>query len=72
MQGRGGGGPCHSQQEIAETVGVPQNTLVRWIESFIQISDADKWINFDPPLYNVWKQQVKTEGYHKTQRFVLW
>ena len=56
---------CHTQQEIADDVGVPQNTLS---ESFIEngkVANLDKTdqnaanheLDFDVPIYNIWKQQ---------------
>ena len=52
---------------MAETLNVPQQTLSRWIEDFThfgQLSDLGKiaaeFSDFQAPLYNVWKRQVKT------------
>lgn len=56
---------CHTQAEIAEEVEVTQPTIIDWINSYIEISDSDKSIflsDFAPPVYNIWKQQTKTNG----------
>jgi len=63
---------CWTQQEIADDVGMTRATLST-DESFAEIgniaklsktdqSAADHATDFDPPLYNVWKQQIKTAG----------
>jgi DNA-binding XRE family transcriptional regulator len=59
-----------TQQEIADAVGVPRQSLD---ETFAengnianlgksQQSAADHATDFDVPIYNVWKQQMKSEG----------
>jgi len=61
---------CHTQEEIAEAEEVDQKTISRMAEDFRQIGNlakmskaaADHATDFDPPLYNVWKQQTKTLG----------
>lgn len=56
---------CHTQEEIAEAVDVPQNTISGWEKEFIEKSAANNSIfpaDFEVPLYNVWKQQTKTAG----------
>ncbi|MHB8971029.1 MAG: DNA methyltransferase [Pirellulaceae bacterium] len=53
---------CHSQQEIAEEIAVDQKTVTNWIDGFRKTCGENKFLNFDPPLYNIWKQQVKSDG----------
>lgn len=60
---------CHTQEEIAEAVESPRDTIQGWIngneksKSFVenlQAEESTKWSGFTPPLYNVWKQQNKS------------
>ena len=56
---------CHTQEEIAAAVESPQRTISDWEGEFSEKLAADKSLNppdFDPPIYNVWKQQSKTAG----------
>jgi hypothetical protein len=61
---------CYTQQEIAERENYDQANVSRLIEEFMQIGNlaethkaaAAHAIDFDIPLYNVWKQQEKTPG----------
>lgn len=61
---------CHTQQEIAEKIECPQQTVADQIRGFtdsvLQNQSgkvaADHASEFNPPLYNIWKQQVKTPG----------
>lgn len=61
---------CHTQHEIATETGIDQGDLSKLISSFMEIgklaknhkSDAEHATDFDPPIYNIWKQQTKTEG----------
>jgi len=56
---------CATQEEVAEAVGVPRQTIDDWVKDF-----ADTCLEkvsafppgFDPPIYNVWKQQAKTNA----------
>ena len=60
---RGGHPGKATQEEIAEAVEVTQPTVVGWQEDFIKNSTAEDFINsrdFDPPIYNIWKLQNKT------------
>ena len=73
---------CHTQQEIADFLGIGQSRLAQ-MEHFIKIGNlakidktnenldfltkeqialSDHAIDFDPPIYNVWKRQEKTPG----------
>jgi len=61
---------CHTQEEIAETVGVPRRTVGDNFGEFgnvanlakTQQSAAEHATDFTPPIYNIWKQQTKSEG----------
>ena len=51
---------CHTQEEIAEAVDVPTGTIPGWEKEFLEKLEVDNSRNspnFDPPIYNVWKQQ---------------
>jgi len=54
---------CHTQEDIAEVVGIPRQTISDWLNNFAENSvteESAKWTNFIPPIYNVWKKQTKT------------
>jgi predicted XRE-type DNA-binding protein len=59
---------CHTQDEIAEAVGITQKQISDITDGFIpsvlenQTSKtaANHGTDFTPPIYNVWKQQTKT------------
>ena len=55
---------CHTQEEIAEAVEVSSiQTISNWCDDFskkLTDDNLEKWPDFDPPLYNVWKQQTKS------------
>ena len=54
---------CATQEEIAEATGVPQPTIKGWTDDFIETLAAKHSIippGFEPPIYNVWKQQAKS------------
>nr|AJG38129.1 ParB domain-containing protein nuclease [bacterium enrichment culture clone fosmid MGS-K1] len=56
---------CYTQAEIAEAVGVEQSTVQRWRDDFMQTLGSKDFIksgDFTPPIYNVWKQQDKSNG----------
>jgi hypothetical protein len=64
---------CHTQQEIADAVGWSQPAVKAEIDTFINFHDsgridksarnlANHETDFEPPIYNVWKQQSKSEG----------
>jgi len=60
---------CWTQEEIAEDTGIDQGDLSKLTKSFMEIGNlaeihktAAIHANFDPPIYNVWKQQEKTSG----------
>lgn len=61
---------CWTQQEIADAEGMTQQAMALLLQ---EIADLQKLVkpaqnaarhedNFDPPIYNVWKQQTKTSG----------
>ena len=52
----------HTQEQIAEDVGVPQRTISDWVDGFSEISNLTKsakvaaeFLDFEQPLYNVWR-----------------
>ena len=54
---------CHTQEEIAEAVDVAVQTASNWCEDFSkssEIEELEKWTDFDLPIYNIWKQQNKS------------
>ena len=60
---------CHTQEDIGERLNIPRQTITRMVEDFAQIgklSDLGKTAanfgDFTAPLYNVWKNQNKSEG----------
>jgi hypothetical protein len=61
---------CHTQQEIADAEGIPPGTIPGLIDGFHDFgnlaeskkTDARHAADFDPPIYNIWKQQDKTPG----------
>lgn len=61
---------CHTQQEIAEAEGLPQQTVADSLKGstdFGKLAESGKaaanhLTDFEPPIYNVWKQQDKTPG----------
>ena len=47
-------------QEIADATNTARQTIDDWVKGFADLaSDAKSanWQSFDPPIYNVWKQQ---------------
>jgi transposase len=56
---------CATQEEVAEAVGVTVQTASNWSESFSNTC-LEKVLEFppgfEPPIYNVWKQQTKTNA----------
>lgn len=61
---------CCTQEEIAAQVGAPQRTVADWLESFSDFgnlaesakSAANHATDFTAPIYNVWKQQEKSNS----------
>ena len=61
---------CWTQAEIAEAVDAPQQTVADLAKGFTEIGNlsdfgktaASHLTAFDPPIYNVWKQQDRSEG----------
>jgi len=56
---------CSTQEEIAEAVAVPFQTISRWTDDFSQSPEDGLWEfppGFEPPIYNVWKQQTKSNA----------
>jgi hypothetical protein len=58
---------CHSERYIAEIVGCDHDTVSEVWRKSAGLPESAKpaashIVDFDPPLYNVWKQQEKTAG----------
>ncbi|MEI6258511.1 MAG: DNA methyltransferase [Deltaproteobacteria bacterium] len=58
---------CHTQEEIAERENVTKETVSQICQKMAELSESDKPVashltDFDPPIYNIWKQQSKTKG----------
>lgn len=61
---------CHTQQEIADAVNLERSTVANMTAEFVQngnLAEKDKAsanhaTDFDPPIYNVWKQQDKSNA----------
>lgn len=58
---------CHTQQEIAEAVNTGKATINDICSGMAELPKANKptadhLTDFTPPIYNVWKQQTKSEG----------
>ena len=67
---------CHTQKEIAAVCGCSQQTAddqlkvlpKRFLETKSVKSAADHATQFDPPIYNIWKQQTKSEDNNAGER----
>jgi hypothetical protein len=60
---------CYEQKEIAETVDVSAPQVTEITSKFgigelakTEVSHAEHATDFTPPIYNIWKQQEKTNG----------
>jgi hypothetical protein len=58
---------CYTQQEIAEANGVNKDTVSEVCRNMADLPKSDKAdsehaTDFTPPIYNIWKQQEKTNG----------
>lgn len=61
---------CYTQEEIATVCRCDQKTVANISDDFrktvlenqIPKSHADHAIEFEPPIYNIWKQQTKSNG----------
>lgn len=54
---------CHTQEEIAAAVGMTRQVIAVWEDEFAkkcQEHNLANFSDFDPPIYNVWKQQSKS------------
>ena len=54
---------CATQEEIAEAVGVPRQTIDGWVKDFAESPEDGLSAfpaGFEPPIYNVWKTQTKS------------
>jgi hypothetical protein len=65
-----------TSEEIAEAEDITQQMVSGKIEDFTNFgrlakngkTKAEFLDDFDPPVYNVWKQQTKTEGTRQARR----
>lgn len=58
---------CYTQEEIAERENVHKDSVSEICRKMAELpknlqSQADHATDFDPPIYNIWKQQTKSEG----------
>lgn len=58
---------CYTQDEIAEKENIPQRTIADVLAEMAELpeslkSTANHLTDFDPPIYNIWKQQEKSNG----------
>lgn len=58
---------CHTQEEIAELVGCAKSQVNEVCSESAELPESNKpaashLVDFEVPLYNVWKQQTKTAG----------
>ena len=67
---------CHTQEEIAEKVGVTHQTISNWMEEFTKLSETNNLVNlsreenaaawhvtdFKPPISTIWRAHDKTNG----------
>jgi hypothetical protein len=59
---------CYTQDEIAEAVGCHQTIVGDVLRESADLPDSLKpvaahLVDFNPPIYNIWKQQEKTAGW---------
>jgi transcriptional regulator with XRE-family HTH domain len=58
---------CYSQEEIAQRENVTKETVSQVCQDLANLPKSDEAaashaVDFDPPIYNIWKQQTKSEG----------
>ena len=58
---------CYTQQEIANAVGINKDTVSEVCRNMADLPKSDKAnsehaTDFTPPIYNIWKQQEKSNG----------
>jgi len=58
---------CYTQEEIGEMVGITKETVSQVCQKMAELPKSDKpaaehLTDFEPPIYNIWKQQEKTPG----------
>lgn len=54
---------CNTQEEIAGAVDMDRSAISKMEDEFVKMSEVDNFTNspdFEVPLYNVWKQQNKS------------
>lgn len=72
---------CHTQEAIAEVCGCDRTTVTKEVDDYVKIvlenqnhkADAAHATDFDPPIYNIWKQQERTAGVsHRGNSEIRW
>jgi hypothetical protein len=59
---------CYTQEEITEKEGLTQQAVDEIIQKMAELPEFVKspaalhQVDFEIPIYNVWKQQTKTDG----------
>ena len=58
---------CYTQEEIAEREGITHQAVDQVLQEMADLPKiakphADHLIDFEIPIYNIWKQQEKTSG----------
>ncbi len=58
---------CHTQEEIAAQENVHKDTVSEICRKMAELPKSDQAVathatDFEPPIYNIWKQQKKTAG----------
>ena len=65
---------CHTQEEIAKAVGCSEQPVKDVISDFLAELPknlkpaADHAVDFEVPLYNIWRQQAKTPRARRAYR----
>jgi len=58
---------CHTQEEIAEVVGIHQDTVSDWVAKFTENLNSKESVkfnfqdDFEPPVYNIWFDEEEKE-----------
>ena len=60
---------CHTQEEIGKALNIPQRTVADKVKDFSENGNLSKsakisadFIDYEPPLYNVWRHRNRNEG----------
>ena len=68
---------CYTQQEIADRLGISQQSVASSIKSFTEkgsASDFDRDPDFKPPLFNVWnfgKQRIEVKHFGSSEQQIV-